>query len=146
MILNDTLMLGDCISSRNEFYNLQVTGLRAGDDCITCEYYDNGGKRFEVEVNESDIIPIPLTREIIFNLGFTMTSQATHSQVYINKEIDDMYGLLTIYVNKDDTIYITFYNENNMIDILKYSIKYVHELQHILKELGIPKEFFNFNI
>ena len=76
------------------------------------------------ELKYNEVMPIPITREILEKLGF--------QQISTNKYIS---GKVTIAVFAEEFLITITENARVMI-----TIKYVHELQHALRLCGIDKE------
>lgn len=79
----------------------------------------------QVSINE--ISPIELTTEILEKLGF--------QKISTNKYVS---GKVTIAVFAEE-FFITIKSENARVMMI--TIKYIHELQHVLRLCGIEKEF-----
>ena len=82
-------------------------------------------------VREAHLEPIPLTREILEKNGMKFDSE------YDFKHFDGDNGyLLELNVNENGEVWWTMeYGEYEI-----FQIKYVHQLQNIMKTLGIKKE------
>lgn len=92
-------------------------------------------------VADRDILPIPLTTEILEKNGWVKEVMSrgvknTH-WVYTKPDIEE-YGYFPIYIEKGigDEFDVYPFTDNNVCKQIAY-IKYVHELQHLLFGLGI---------
>lgn len=100
----------------------------SADDSIYVRVIENGGENriWNASLKE-EICPIPLTPEILEKNGW--------------KSINGKYALKIKNANyvvlefTEDGIYI-YINENTML----FTIKYIHELQHLLFGLGLKRE------
>lgn len=92
-------------------------------------------------VADRDILPIPLTTEILEKNGWVkevMSRGVKNSHwVYTKPDIEE-YGYFPIYIGKGivDEFDVYPFTDNNVCKPIAY-IKYVHELQHLLFGLGI---------
>lgn len=92
-------------------------------------------------VADRDILPIPLTTEILEKNGWVkevMSRGVKNSHwVYTKPDIEE-YGYFPIYIEKGigDEFDVYPFTDNNVCKQIAY-IKYVHELQHLLFGLGI---------
>ena len=95
-------------------------------------------------ISFKDIIPIPLTPEILEKNGWkkeVMSRGVKNSHwVYTKPDIEE-YGYFPIYIEKGigDEFDVYPFTGNNVCTQIAY-IKYVHELQHLLFGLGINHE------
>ena len=95
----------------------------------------------------SRISPVPLSEEILERLGFTKHS-TENTNLYLAKGCkkgvqNDFWYEITIQDYAEDGFYIDVYSSETRPNTLKEIssfIKNVHELQHILKLIGIEKE------
>lgn len=78
------------------------------------------------ELKYNEVMPIPVTREILEKFGF--------QQISTNKYVSDK---VTIAVFAEEFL-VTIKSENAMVMMI--TVKYVHELQHVLQLCGIEKE------
>lgn len=84
-----------------------------------------------------DIVPIPITPEILEKNGW----KHTHDGIYTLTDVflggdpcdEDNYAMLTLYTDYD-----MWYIEKNL-EFMKGDIKHLHQLQHLLFGLGIDK-------
>lgn len=95
-------------------------------------------------VADRDILPIPLTTEILEKNGWVkevMSRGVKNSHwVYTKPDIEE-YGYFPISIEKGigDEFDVYPFTDNNVCKQIAY-IKYVHELQHLLFGLGINHE------
>lgn len=95
-------------------------------------------------VADRDILPIPLTTEILEKNGWVkdvMSRGVKNSHwVYTKPDIEE-YGYFPIFIEKGigDEFDVYPFTDNNVCKQIAY-IKYVHELQHLLFGLGINHE------
>ena len=91
-----------------------------------------------------DIIPIPLTLEILKKSGWKkeVMSRGVSDRhlVYTKPDIEE-YGYFPIYIEKGigDEFGVYPFTDNNVCKPIAY-IKYVHQLQHLLFGLGLNSE------
>jgi hypothetical protein len=134
-------MLGDWVMLNpdlKEYYPFagkpcMVIGLHDDDGAIKIEY-DNG-KYFWTDA-EDDVIPIPLTPEMLDSNGFTNTGDGTYTKMFNGEHY-------LIYVGfKYHTIdaLMSFGNTKSNEVRLNNCGMYLHELQHVLRLCGIEKE------
>ena len=115
------LMIGDWLKHYNGT-PMQVTK-------ITTEHFACAEKRgMNCWEYNNKYEPIPLTPEILDKNGLTNDPYGCHFK-------EDEYMTLEISVEEEGVYWTINYNE---CSILK--LKYVHELQHVLKLCGIDKE------
>ena len=89
--------------------------------------------------NESEIEPIPLTRDIIERVGFPFNDNETHSaiqDIYAHRMEFFDFPLGSGFYIEHDTVDNTFW----ITDHAFIRFKYVHEFQHVLKLCGINKK------
>lgn len=97
-----------------------------------------------VLVADRDILPIPLTPEILEKNGWkkeVMSRGVKNSHwVYTKPDIEE-YGYFPIYIEKGIGKEFDVYpfTDNNVCKQIAY-IKYVHQLQHLLFGLGLNSE------
>lgn len=97
-----------------------------------------------VLVADRDILPIPLTPEILEKNGWkkeVMSRGVKNSHwVYTKPDIEE-YGYFPIYIEKGIGKEFDVYpfTDNNVCTQIAY-IKYVHQLQHLLFGLGLNSE------
>lgn len=95
-------------------------------------------------VADRDILPIPLTPEILEKNGWKkeVMSRGTQNKhlVYTKPDIEE-YGYFPIYIEKGigDEFDVHPFTDNHCCKQIAY-IKYVHELQHLLFGLGLNSE------
>lgn len=130
-----SLMIGDwvqvpCLIDNTENYNAwcQIKQLRDGDlDVI-------GFKELSYDELES----IPLTPEILEKIGFVKSMQVSDTEPY---DVDEEGNMHFSY----NEVFWGWWQPNNIFCIPAgglgwLDIKYVHQLQHILRLCGIEKE------
>ena len=95
-------------------------------------------------VADRDILPIPLTPEILEKNGWKkeVMSRGIRNRhwAYTKPDIEE-YGYFPIYIEKGigDEFDVYPFTDNNVCNPIAY-IKYVHQLQHLLFGLGINSE------
>ena len=95
-------------------------------------------------VADRDILPIPLTPEILEKNGWRkeVMSRGTQNRhcVYTKPDIKE-YGYFPIYIEKGicDEFDVYPFTDNNICKPIAY-IKYFHQLQHLLFGLGLNSE------
>ena len=143
-MISQELMLGDWVMLNpdlKEYYpfagkSCMVIGLHDDDGAIKIEY-DNG-KYFWTDA-EDDVIPIPLTPEILENNGFT--DWADHSRTTRScSMLIDRTNIIVQKIDGTDYIFTQFYRGGVDSCEFRMDLKYVHELQHALRLCGIDKE------
>lgn len=95
-------------------------------------------------VADRDILPIPLTPEILEKNGWVkkvMSRGIKNSHLVYTKPDIEEYGYFPIYIEKGIGKEFDVYpfTDNNVCTQIAY-IKYVHQLQHLLFGLGINHE------
>ena len=115
------LMIGDWLKHYNGT-PMQVTK-------ITTEHFACAEKRgMNCWEYNNKYEPIPLTPEILEKNGLTNDPYGCHFK-------EDEYMTLEISVEEEGVYWTINYNEYSIL-----KLKYVHELQHVLKLCGIDKE------
>ena len=115
------LMIGDWLKHYNGT-PMQVTK-------ITTEHFACAEKRgMNCWEYNNKYEPIPLTPEILDKNGLTNDPYGCHFK-------EDEYMTLEISVEEEGVYWTINYNEYSIL-----KLKYVHELQHVLKLCGIDKE------
>lgn len=115
------LMIGDWLKHYNGT-PMQVTK-------ITTEHFACAEKRgMNCWKYNNKYEPIPLTPEILEKNGLTNDPYGCHFK-------EDEYMTLEISVEEEGVYWTINYNEYSIL-----KLKYVHELQHVLKLCGIDKE------
>jgi hypothetical protein len=95
-------------------------------------------------VADRDILPIPLTPEILEKNGWKKEAMSRgiriRNLVYTKPDIEE-YGYFPIYIEKGigDEFDVYPFTDNNVCKPIAY-IKYVHQLQHLLFGLGLNSE------
>lgn len=95
-------------------------------------------------VSDRDILPIPLTTEILEKNGWEKKAMSrgvrNRHWVYTKPDIEE-YGYFPIYIEKGigDEFDVYPFTDNNVCKQIAY-IKYVHQLQHLLFGLGLNSE------
>jgi hypothetical protein len=95
-------------------------------------------------VEDIDILPIPLTPEILEKNGWkkeVMSRGVSNSHLVYTKPDIEEYGYFPIYIEKGigNEFDVYPFTGNHICNQIAY-IKYVHQLQHILFGLGINHE------
>lgn len=143
------LMINDIVGTRFHAQPMRYSGIFTNYEPLNEKPYTRLRLMFSenegLDVPECDIIPIPLTKEVLKANGFILkgkTSEYDHDSYY------------KYYVDKDDNAYeLNFTPTNGCIELfgknriygIKY-IKYVHELQHALRLCGLIELADNFKI
>lgn len=131
------LMIGDWVNSTIEGKG-KVTRIDR-DGFIAITY---GNQQNAVVCKSYDLIPIPLTTEILQSNGFEFTGVDKTASFPNDARI-------FAYENEEETVYVS---ENGVIwwleieladyaDNIRMAFEYVHQLQHALRLVGIKKEF-----
>lgn len=117
------IMIGDWVKFRRLFDDSliisQVVEIHTDNACIKSTF----GCHWS---NLKDIEPIPLTPEILEKNGW--------------EERPTGYVFYTDGKRYDNSLWYIFDSNTFVVDTAKFQIKYLHELQHILKLCGIDKE------
>lgn len=137
-MISQELMLGDWVMLNPDlkgYYSFagkpcMVIGLHDDDGAIKIEY-DNG-KYFWTDA-EDDVLPIPLTQEILEKNGFTK-NVLSEKKYYLAVEGFEIH---VYFAHVNTQLIIEKRNGREIINIL--NIKYLHILQHALKLCGIDK-------
>lgn len=130
------LMLGDWVYlSKTHKYSIQVV-LLDEDECHL-NFIGNEVEPFEGNFGENGVQPIPLTREMLLENGFT-------------KFVDGYQNLSYNYmVDNNLVLHISDWEDEGLKAVIggKFrKLKYVHELQHILRLIGLSEMADNFKI
>lgn len=121
------LMIGDWV-----FYNNKIIKVdNIYDECINYTP-DIPYVQEEYFIEESDLQPIPLTKEIIKKNGFSKIGTIGDSYIHCIAN-DSCYYEIEINLH-DNTLCV------NKTWLVANNIRYVHELQHALRMCGIEKE------
>lgn len=126
MIKTSELMLGNWVyeSERTQF-PMRVEAIFAED--VYLDFPGNEGDVWEAE--ESDIMPIPLTEEIVS----TLENVECHNDMYLI-----FVGEHMIRIEKHGESWLFYkFKENNSPEKVCKIVKYVHELQNLCKMCGI---------
>ena len=118
------LMVGDWFKAVDYNSPFRITAIY--DDVVQtqADYQSEIDGNWYSEAEIKDLIPIPLTEDILVKNGFgKVNNQYFFGQV----EIKELRDCCVITINKEDAD----------IDI---NIHYVHQLQHLLRLCGIEKE------
>lgn len=131
MVKINELMINDWVfAGQHTQFPMQVVGLFKD-----VAYLDFEGNEADMwEENEKDILPIPLTKEILLNSGFEGKKDAI-SQYYVSAD-----GYVFIRLQKKISVYIIRSDIQERIGA-RNSIKYVHELQHLLTMANVTINF-----
>lgn len=141
LMIGDWVMLDPQLKEYYEFAgkSCQVIGLSDEDGEIKIEYDE--GKYFWTD-GVDDIIPIPLTYEILEKNGFVpIWRELNYSKYLIYKDVVDgiheMFIRIFFFRNKDEHKLECFDVRTGSCQLW---IKYVHELQQALRLCGIRKD------
>lgn len=131
------LMVGDFVRNKRTRTVIWVTEIDSDRGIINNE---STGYCSETNIPIDDIEPIPLTAEILKKNGF---------KHYITEEDSDSFdyteGNLGYVFNKTEYGYMSCIDMTGSFTITGL-IKYVHELQHILRLCGLGERADNFKI
>lgn len=131
MVKINELMINDWVfAGQHTQFPMQVVGLFKD-----VAYLDFEGNEADMwEENEKDILPIPLTKEILLNSGFEEKKDAI-SEYYVSAD-----GYVFIRLQKKISVYIIRSDTQERIGA-RNRIKYVHELQHLLTMANVAINF-----
>lgn len=131
MVKINELMINDWVfAGQHTQFPMQVVGLFKD-----VAYLDFEGNEADMwEENEKDILPIPLTKEILLNSGFEEKKDAI-SEYYVSAD-----GYVFIRLQKKISVYIIHSDTQERIGA-RNRIKYVHELQHLLTMANVTINF-----
>lgn len=131
MVKINELMINDWVfAGQHTQFPMQVVGLFKD-----VAYLDFEGNEADMwEENEKDILPIPLTKEILLNSGFEEKKDAI-SEYYVSAD-----GYVFIRLQKKISVYIIRSDTQERIGA-RNRIKYVHELQHLLTMANVTINF-----
>lgn len=131
MVKINELMINDWVfAGQHTQFPMQVVGLFKD-----VAYLDFEGNEADMwEENEKDILPIPLTKEILLNSGFEEKKDAI-SEYYVSAD-----GYVFIRLQKKISVYIIRFDTQERIGA-RNRIKYVHELQHLLTMANVTINF-----
>ena len=148
--MKNEYIAGDLVITKTEPNNFIQSG-------IICKFkgYDLSRRRNMVLLDvinapdifslcENQIVPIPLTHEILEKNGWVkevMSRGVKNSHLVYTKPDIEEYGYFPIYIEKGigDEFDVYPFTDNNICKQIAY-IKYVHELQHLLFGLGLNSE------
>lgn len=82
-----------------------------------------------VQAHEEDIEPIPLTEEILLKIGFRKTGSFIELTEYVLNDVDT--EICVFYNRENNNPY--FYAEIANVEV---EMKYIHQLQHLLRLCG----------
>lgn len=142
----EKLMVFDRIMNSHDF-PMQVTSV--GDDYLYADFEGNEGDVWEFDDNDNIPVPIPITREILEKNGFEWKESAY--------DHDFDFALLWL---KEKRTYIELRNFNKTIAIwfdyimpndevyadIVFPVKYVHEMQQVLRLAGLDDIANNFKV
>lgn len=126
------LMVGDIVSLFDEDGYIIPTKIKEIRDETVIASIDSDD--IYDELDYEGIMPIPLTQEILENSGF-----GHHVTEEYSDSFDGTEGNLAYVFNKTTDGYMSCIDITHSFTITGL-IKYVHELQHILRLCGIDKE------
>lgn len=106
-------------------FPMQVIGIF--NDIVYLDFEGNEGDVWEKK--ENDILPIPLTKELLIKNGF---ENINGNFFFFNKDFE---------INIHNNNFLYFINREDHDIAIEKPIKYVHQLQNILTMAGIE---FNF--
>lgn len=133
MIKTKELMLGNWVfAGAATQFPMQVIGIFS--DVVYLDFEGNKGDVWEEK--EEDLLPIPLTEELLVKNGFTkgVSSNPTY---YKDKESNIFIGL-----TNNTTVSVRLTSENIGARVSTYNkTRYLHELQNLLTLAGIEFQF-----
>lgn len=100
--------------------------------------YSKSGDSYAV-LEAKDILPIPLTSEILEKNGFEKTELRIGSTIYTFSDKDEFYAI-AIDEYTDSVWRIEYTNQELNFPLVRNLVCHVHEFQHALKLCGIEKE------
>lgn len=135
-------MVGDWITNRNEF-PMQITNV--GEDYAYATFEDNEGDPWEFDDKDKQPEPIEITEDILRKnnwevQGYTLSPSEHY---YVKDEGRNHliwnYGILSILLNykKDD---------DRVFSDMFIPVKYVHQLQQVLRIAGLMDMANNFKV
>ena len=130
------LMLNDWVYlSETGRYPMQITLL--DEDGCYLNFVDNEGDPFEGDFGENGVQPVPLTKEMLFANGFNKYVDC-RSKMYYAYVVDHKL-VCEIIERKEGDIEAAIGGSHRQL-------KYVHELQHLLRLAGLDKLADTFKI
>ena len=138
-----TLMVGDWCCDRHGF-PMQITNV--GEDYAYATWEGNEGDPWEFDDKEDQPQPIPLTNDILRNNDWRerpLVLSLDYSVLSYNFVKDEGDTHLEI---KRDTLIIWFNYEKGLYADIIIPIKYVHQLQQVLRLAGMTDMSNNFKI
>ena len=127
MIKIDKLMLDDLVRLADGQI-AKVVAILSGS-CIIVEF-ETGYLHRRVHAQEKDIKPILLTKDILLEIGFRITGSFIELTEYVLNDADA--EICVFYNRESNTPY--FYAEIANVEV---EMKYVHQLQHLLRMCGL---------
>jgi hypothetical protein len=129
------LMIGDWVYNKHHKKNIQIQPY----DFFVHGHGNNG--TFAVSstiVSGRDLVPIPLTEEILVKNGFKKQEDVNEWSYYKSKDGKGQYMILWSmdYNYLEIGSYTEEFGEFNRLGVMRY----VHQLQHALRLCGIDKE------
>lgn len=137
MIKTKELMLGNWVlAGAKTQFPMYVTGIF--DDVAYLDFEGNEGDVWEEK--EEDMLPVPLTEEILLKNGFVLESDGYRKE-YLYKEYKDLKNnSINIEFEDGKCAYVCISTKSREVSE-ENGLKYVHELQNLLTLAGVEMEF-----
>lgn len=139
MIKTSELMLGDLVLLADrqiaKVVSLYKNHKGSGGEIIV----ESDLKIFNSLVRDEDINPIPLTEEILLKNGFRITGSFIELVEYAWNDVNDEICIFYNRESNDPYFYVEIAN-------VEVKIRYLHELQHLLRMCGFNKLADNLKI
>ena len=130
------LMLNDWVYlSETGRYPMQITLL--DEDGCYLNFVDNEGDPFEGDFGENGVQPVPLTKEMLFANGFNK---------YVSCRGKTYYGYTTDHKILFEIMEWVEGDLETAVGGRYIELKYVHELQHLLRLAGLDKVADEFKV
>lgn len=124
---------GDVMTDRGYEVSRRIIKVSSVNDAgVTFKSLKDGS---QISIKEEDLAPIPLTEEILEKNGFEIDKNFKNSNYKKN-----VYILAGCVKWKDNVVFVDITSESEGSVLFLSSCKYVHQLQHLLKDLEIEKE------
>ena len=99
-----------------------------GDDTVYLDFEENEGDTWETDIK--DICPIPITKELLLNSGFTNKSAP---DIYTYKEKVNGWMIDLFQMDDGNHVLKFFKGGNKPLKIYHYTVTYIHELQNAVR-------------